>query len=229
MTDPLDLVRAVRKVVRTGLVLDIPWLPNYQKLAEDDVYVNPKDFVEHAFDRIRHLDYAAKQITEGAEKIPGTGTIEERVRSAEKGLQWCRDNGYSFATNFLNDVQLTPQEIPADFRSKTGNERNGLSFTNADLIASYVTMAHEGIPAHERCIQDAAHFVLANADKLFYWRRRWSSKSGYELLIDRRTKELLERTVLQPGNLLYTPQAAGGLLSVAEHPNEYLRPSASQS
>ena len=221
MTEPLDVVRSVRKLVRTGLVKDIPWLPRYEGLAEDDIYVNPEDFEKRVFDRVRTLESVYKRIVEGAEMLPGSGSILEKTLRAEKGLRWCYEQGYQVLHNFVGDLNLDIAYMSCDFETSYGSPHTKVRFLDPYQMAHRINDQNEAIPVTEPCIRDAAKAVLEKADRLY--ERRYSRWQGWHELpaVNFRSKEMLERIVNKPDKLLITPRAAGELIEEAQKPTAY--------
>lgn len=215
MTEPLDVVRIVRKLVRTGLVKDIPWLPRYERLADDDIYVNPEDFENRMFDRVRTLENVYKRIVEGSEMLPGSGSILEKTERAYKGLAWCYEQGYQVLHNFLGGLNLEYNFMSCDFETQYGSGNTRIIFLDPMRMANRMHDQNDAIPVKEKFIQDAARIVLEKADRLY--ERHFSRWRGWhdEPAVNFRTKELLEKIVTEPGNLMLSSRAAGEYMEEA--------------
>jgi hypothetical protein len=212
----LDLVRAVQKLVKTGLVQDIEWLPRFEKFAEDEVYVDPSDFEEKAFDRTRNVLYVYNRIEEGAAMLPGIGTPYEKTKRAEQGLMWCRAKGYHVVHNFMDDLHLNATYLPENYTTTM----NKISFLDPMSMATYVDWIEKSIPASEQVIQEAGTIVLEHADKLVQRRRSWRHGWRDEPLVTRLGKQTLEAMLKSPTALI-SERTAKTLVAVAENPTSF--------
>jgi|GEM_PF-6406266 len=209
-----ELVRGVRNVVRTGLVLDIPWLSEWDKFAEE-VYIDPEDFKDrHLHSRISTLNYTYGAIMEGAPLVPGNGTLAEKTCRAIEGLQ--KQMNYSILHNYCNGLRLFERFPPEDYETRTGTMNTGLSFLDPCAVGTWIHDLTDAIPATDAYVQSLARRVLQKCDSLFI--REYSRWSGWhkEPVVNAESKARLEKLVKEPGKTLVAESTLQRMYEIAE-------------